>query len=103
VKLKTDRTRVAKKLKAMNEWMRKNRTLPVDELIKRLNTSLIGYFNYYYVRLNTDAVLEFVYQVHVILLKWLKRRSQRRSLTWDGFNASWIKQKLVRPRNPKQI
>jgi hypothetical protein len=26
-----------------------------------------------------------------------------RSLTWDGFNASWIKQKLVRPRNPKQI
>jgi hypothetical protein len=58
VKLKTDSTRVAKKLKGVNEWMRKNMMLSVEKIVKRLNMSLIGYFNYYYVTFNAHLILD---------------------------------------------
>jgi group II intron reverse transcriptase/maturase len=103
VKLKTDSTRVAKKLKGVKEWMRKNMMLSVEKIVKRLNMSLIGYFNYYYVTFNARAVNVFVWQVGRMLMKWMNRRSQRRSMTWKEFNASWVKQSLVAPRNPKRI
>jgi group II intron reverse transcriptase/maturase len=103
VKLKTDRTRVAKKLKILKEWLKKNRTMPAHEIVERLNRALVGYYNYYYVSTNTETVWTFVDEVGSMLFKWLNRRSQRRSYTWDEFKRSWVWLQLVKPRSPKPI
>jgi group II intron reverse transcriptase/maturase len=103
VKLKTDRTRVAKKLKLLKEWLKKNRAMPARECVEKINRSLVGYYNYYYVRTNTRAVWIFVYWVECMIFKWLNRRSQRRSYTWEKFNRSWVWLNLARPKSPKPV
>ena len=103
VKMKTDRRRVTKKLQSLREWLRKNRTLPVKEIVERLNRSLVGYYNYYYVSTNTKAVHAFVAQVERELFWILNRRSQRKSYTWGGFAAAMKALGLIKPRNPKPI
>jgi hypothetical protein len=53
--------------------------MPVVDIVKRLNISLSGYYNYYYVMDNTERVLVFVYRVEHMLFRMLNRRSQRKS------------------------
>jgi group II intron reverse transcriptase/maturase len=104
VKLRSDRKRVAKKLKALKEWLNANRTTPIVEIVKRLNISLKGYYNYYYVMDNTERVRAFVYRVEQMLFRMLNRRSQRRSYTWTEFHDAskrWFP--LVMPSAPRQI
>ncbi|MFY7698371.1 MAG: group II intron reverse transcriptase/maturase, partial [Legionella sp.] len=46
---------------------------------------LSGHIQYYGVSHNSKAVDKFVYEVKRILFKWLNRRIQRRSFTWEQF------------------
>ena len=40
---------------------------------------LIGHYNYYGITDNTISIMKYYYSVIHLLLKWLNRRSQRRS------------------------
>jgi group II intron reverse transcriptase/maturase len=54
VKVKSDRKKMAGKLKKCNAWLKANRhRYGVVELIRRLNKSLTGYYNYKAVPVNT--------------------------------------------------
>jgi hypothetical protein len=44
LKLRTDRKRIPEKLRKLKMWL--NRSLPVDEIMERVNKSLVGHFNY---------------------------------------------------------
>jgi group II intron reverse transcriptase/maturase len=103
VKLKTDRTRVTKKLKLLKDWLKKNSIMLAHEIVERLNRSLVGYYNYYYVSTNTETVWTFVDKVGSMVFKWLNRRSQRKSYTWSEFKRSWVWSQLAKPRAPKPI
>jgi len=76
-----------KKLKAVKaavtEFVKKHRHMKIPLLINKLNQKLQGHYNYFGVVGNISA-LHIVYS-HVIelLYKWLNRRSQRKSFTWD--------------------
>ena len=59
---------------------------------------LIGYFHYYGITDNIDMLNAFVYRIKKILFKWLNRRGQRRSYTWDNFNELLKNMPLVKPR-----
>lgn len=83
--------------------LRRNRTLSVKEIVRRLNVALKGYYEYYCVSDNAEAVKAFVWRLVKILVKWLNRRSQRRSLSWVEYHDSWIKQALEKPRDPKKV
>ncbi|MFT8310900.1 MAG: hypothetical protein ABF629_07025 [Sporolactobacillus sp.] len=52
----------------------------------RIKRSLIGYYNYYCITDNTPSVNAFRLQVMRLLYKWLNRRSQKRSFTWEKYN-----------------
>ena len=86
VKVKSIGKRVVRKLKVINAWIKKNRFLPVKVIIGYLNQVLVGYFNYYAVTCNAPSVQNVRYEVCKSLFKWLNRRSQRKSFTWDEFN-----------------
>jgi len=63
-----------------------------------LNSKLRGYFNYYGVITNSKGIKQFYNETIKALYKWLNRRSQRRSFTWDEFNAKMKWYGLIKPR-----
>lgn len=90
-KVKTSRKKFCSKVKAMKEWIKKNRTMPVEPLIKKLNQKLRGHYQYYGVTDNTKSVKGFVNQAKWLLFKWLNRRSQKRSYSVDTFFNGLLK------------
>ena len=85
-KVKTSRKKFHSKVKAMKEWIKKHRILPVSELIGRLNQKLKGHYQYYGVTDNMRSLKRFLHIAKWVLFKWLNRRSQKRSYTSDAFN-----------------
>ena len=85
VKLRTCPKRFHAKLASVTEYIRKNRHSKT--LLVRMKAVVQGYLNYFAVNDNMDWVSAFIYWVRRILFKWLCRRGQKRSLTWDRFAA----------------
>ena len=89
VKRKTSRKKFNKKLKEMAKEIRERVIvlgLPIKDIIIWLNQVLTGYFHYYGITDNSEMLSTFRFRIMQLLYKNLNRRSQRRSLTWDGFN-----------------
>ena len=99
VKLSTSKKKFNNSVKVLGEWCRRGRMLPLNVYIKKLNTKLRGYYNYYGVIGNTDRTWKFDYLARRILYKWLNRRSQRRSYNWNGFNDLLKHYPLVKPNS----
>lgn len=85
VKRKTSGKKMQAKLKECKEWLKANRTLNIHKVAKRLQRSLNGYFNYYCITDNSRSVRGFVDKVKRLFFKWMNRRSQRKSFTFDKF------------------
>jgi len=83
---KTRRARMARAIKAVSEWGRRYRNLPVREQHAALTSRLQGHINYFGVNGNLPCVAEVVHQAKKAWFKWLNRRSQRTSFTWERFN-----------------
>lgn len=98
VKRKSSRKKVSAKLKNQKEWLKANRTMDIKDIMARLNRSLKGYYNYYCITDNLQAVENFLDGVKRLLFKWMNRRSQRKSFKWDKFNKFLKKYPLPRPK-----
>jgi len=98
VKRKTSRKKYKASLLKAKEWIRNNRHLPKDILIKELNRKLKGYYNYYGVTDNTPMLKKYEDEVKRMLFKYLNRRSQRKSYQWDKFQLFMKKYPLEKPR-----
>lgn len=85
VKRKTSRKKYKASLLRVNDWLKKNRHLPVKELIGKLRRKLEGYYRYYAITDNGSMVDRFYNKVKRFVFKWLNRRSQRRSFNWEKF------------------
>jgi len=90
-KVRTSKKKFRSKAKAIKEWIKNNRTMPVGELIKKINQKLRGHYQYYGVTDNTRGVKSYQTIVKWSLFKWLNRRSQRRSYTTDTFYNGLLK------------
>jgi len=90
-KVKTSKKKLRSKIKTMKEWIKNNRRMPVEELIKKINQKLRGHYQYYGVTDNTRGVKSYLNVVKWLLFKWLNRRSQRRSYTVDTFYNGLLK------------
>jgi group II intron reverse transcriptase/maturase len=93
-KVKSCGKRISAKLKRVKDWCKDIRSRKKLTVIwQSFCSKLRGHIQYYGVNFNYKAVRIFVYQAVKILFKWLNRRSQRKSFTWDKF-------KLFIERNP---
>lgn len=98
-KVKTSRKKFLSKVKAMKEWIRRNRAIPVKDMIEKINQKLRGHYQYYGVTDNTRWVKNYLKIVKWLLYKWLNRRSQKRSYTVDSFFNGLLKTfPLIEPR-----
>ena len=99
VKVKSYRKKMISKLKKSGQWMKENRhKLRPHEMIRKLNQSLAGYYNYYAVTDNMRTVWLFRYYIEKLLFYWLNRRSQKRSYTWDEFHVLLEKIPIKKPK-----
>lgn len=87
VKLKTSSKRIGSKLRNVKMWMIKFRhKYKLKKLWEKFCIKLAGHIRYYGISFNTKAVHMFINEAVRIFFKWINRRSQRRSITWDKFN-----------------
>lgn len=96
----------SKKLKAKRKnvkaWIVKNLRKPVHILMKKVDAKLRGHYNYYGVNGNFSCIRKFEGYVRNMLYKFLNRRSQRRSLSFEKFIAIWA-ENIAKPRIMVQI
>ncbi|MCG8375563.1 MAG: group II intron reverse transcriptase/maturase, partial [Chlorobiales bacterium] len=86
-KVKSSSKKLRVKLKRVSQWCKENRNLlRLRELWKSFCSKLRGHIQYYGVTFNAPAVGWFVRQSIQIFVKWLNRRSQRRSMNFEQFN-----------------
>ena len=87
-KVKTSRSRLRAKLVALNAWAKAvHSRYPLEQFWVVFCAKVRGHVRYYGVSFNTQALSVFVYHAVRIAYKWLNRRSQRRSFTWETFRS----------------
>ncbi|NDB60861.1 group II intron reverse transcriptase/maturase [bacterium] len=90
-KLKTKAKTMRSKLNKVKEWIKKVKDkIPLKQIWKTFTAKLRGHVNYYGVSHNAEQVSTFLNGAKRIVFKWLNRRSQRKSFTWEQF-AKYMK------------
>ena len=85
---RTSRKKFRKKSKELNLWFKRMRNqVPVKEWWPILAAKLRGHYQYYGVSGNMPGIYRFYRKTLQLALKWLNRRSQRRSFYWKSFCA----------------
>jgi RNA-directed DNA polymerase len=93
VKRRTSAKKFRGKLKEIKSWLQQARHRHRGgELLQRSKSRLVGYLRYYAITDNLPRCESFKNQVERVLFKWLNRRSQRKSLTWEQFYSAlaWV-------------
>lgn len=87
LKVKTAKIRTIKAIQTFKEWIKANRNRHnLTELWRQVEAKLRGHYQYFGVSFNR-AKLYLIYHNYVgLLFRWLNRRSQKRSFTWDEFS-----------------
>ena len=83
----TARKKFRAKLAALGQWLKDNRAkMRTPELWGKFCEKLRGHYAYYGVTDNSPGICRFCYEARRLLFKWLNRRSQRPSMTWEQFD-----------------
>jgi len=91
IKRKTVGKRLRRFMKAVWEWCRENRHMPVREQHDTLCSKLRGYYQYYGIRGNFK-MLEVVFEhTERAWRHWLSKRSSKGSVTFDKFETFFRK------------
>ena len=85
-KVRTRAKTIRTKLGKVTVWAKKVRNMyPLKQIWRIFTAKLRGHIQYYGVSFNSDWVGKFSRRAVRIMFKWLNRRSQRKSFTWEGF------------------
>lgn len=98
IKRKTMAKRLARKLTEIWEWCRQNLHEPMEWQRDRLASRLTGYYNYFGITCNHQALDQIYRGVQAAWRYWLNRRSQRAKMHWKRFNDLAKLLPLPRPR-----
>lgn len=98
VKRKTSNKKFKAKVKDFSAWIKRNRHKTIPEIFKTVADKLRGHFRYYGITDNSSMVWKFREEIVKLLFKWLNRRSQRRSFTFNRFNNCLKYNILPRPK-----
>lgn len=83
VKQRTAAKRYRRAIRAVSDWCRRNRHLPIDEQQAALGRKLQGHCGYYGITGNSAALVRFRRAMLWVWRKWLMRRSAaRRPFAW---------------------
>lgn len=96
---KTSAKRMRRSLRQLNAWLQSIRNRAAAPVWwPTLQAKLRGHYQYYGVSGNSRSISRYGYLAVRLILKWLNRRSQKKSFTWEGFLAYLRHYPLPRPR-----
>ena len=96
---RTAKENLSRKLQELKEWIKKMRNLiPLKLWWPILKAKLIGHYSYFGISGNSHCLKQFYYQVIRMVFKWMNRRSQRKSMTWEVFQKYLQWNPLPTPR-----
>lgn len=98
MRCKTRSASLRRAIQSVYAWCRSHRHLPVKDQHDALSRRLRGHFNYFGVSGNFRSLALLVQATERAWYKWLRRRSQRTSLTWERFGDLLRQLPLPRPR-----
>ena len=99
VKMRTSKKKFKLALSNLLAWIKKYRSrLGTRALFNKLRQKLQGHFNYYGVCGNFEMLWKYYHQALEIMFKWLNRRSQKKSCTFEGFMRMVDYYRIPRPR-----
>lgn len=84
--IKTQVSKLGKKIQEFTEWLKANRSrLNTKQIWSITASKLRGHYNYYGYHCNRRKLNHYYYSVIGALFKWLNRRSQRKSFSYEKF------------------
>lgn len=87
LRVKTEKSRLYKKIQEYTSWIKEVRSRQtLNQIWTTTAAKLRGHYNYYGVHTNRPKLAHFYYAVVGSLFKWLNRRSQRKSFSWERFS-----------------
>ena len=96
---KTDRKKFSVKIKEMNQWLKAVRnTSKPKAWWPILAAKLRGHFHYYGVSGNYGGISQFYQRTIRLIVKWLNRRSQKKSYNWEQYRTYLLRHPLPKPR-----
>lgn len=98
VKRKTSKKKFKQKVQEIKVWIKENRTLPLKEIMATVRRKLTGHYNYYGITDNSKAIGRYRHEVDLLLIKWLNRRSQKKSYRNKGYTSMIKYFDLPKPR-----
>ncbi len=85
IQRKTASSRLSRSIRRVTEWCRANRHLDVAEQCKALVSKLRGHYQYFGLTGNGRSLKIYFNAVREEWHRWLNRRSQRNTMTWERF------------------
>lgn len=86
VRRKTAQSRLTRATRAVADWCRTHRHLPIAEQHRALSQKLQGHFGYYGITGNARALSAFKMSVARTWRKWLARRKRGKDFPWPKFD-----------------
>jgi RNA-directed DNA polymerase len=106
VKRRTCWKKYGRSMQEFTDWARRSRSvLRKAEMLRRAKSRVIGHLSYYAITDNSEKCTSYLYHVTRILFKWLNRKSQRKTYTWEGYRqvlmwVGWPKPNVRKGLNP---
>lgn len=97
LKRRTARNKYRAAIANFTQWCKNNCRISTAKLFAKLNQKLRGYWNYYGIRGNYESLSDYFYHITKILIKYLNKRSQRKSYTQVNFRALFKDLPLIKP------
>jgi group II intron reverse transcriptase/maturase len=98
VKRRTSKKKFQASILRMKQWIKDNRTMPIKQILNTMKPKLLGYYRYYGITDNGPKLSQYWYNTMKLLFKWINRRSQRNSYTWEKFLLLLKRNPLPTPR-----
>lgn len=104
LKVKTQKEKLIKSMQEFEQWIKANRNREkLQVLWDKAKAKIQGHVNYFGYWMNATKLNHFYSQAISSLYKWLNRRSQKRSYTWEGFCERIKHFPLVTPLSPRKL
>jgi group II intron reverse transcriptase/maturase len=98
VRRKTMKSRMARSVRQIAQWCRKNRHKSIREQWKNLCEKVRGHYGYYGITGNARSLARFLKQVERSWQRWLNRRNSKRKYVWKKFRLLLARFSLPSPK-----
>lgn len=102
LRAETKKSKLLRAKEALRHFIRDNRNMRLRNIFKKVKEKLSGFYAYFGTQGNSKALYAMDREATVSLKKYLNRRSQRKSYTWETFNQMLKANPLPSPKIVKR-